>query len=351
MRYGIIGPGMMGVEHIMNVNHIDGASVTAVSDPNESSRQTGVKAASGDPDGSIATFSDHRELLSSGLCDAVVIASPNFTHVEILIDAIEAGIPTLVEKPLCTTVEDCDRAIAAQAEHGTFVQVGLEYRWMAPIAALLEDVRGDVVGDVKMVSIREHRFPFLPKVGDWNRFRRNTGGTLVEKCCHFFSLMAQVFEDQPVRVFATGSQDVNHLDESYGGEVPDIFDNAYVTIDWARGGRSVLDLCMFADGSVNEQEISVVGDKAKIEAFVPEGTVRLATRDGEVVTREIHNDVPYQGFHHGSSYLEHLAFLDSIDRGRPPAVSLEDGRLAVAIGVAGHLSIEEGRAVTMDEVI
>ncbi|MEZ5177594.1 MAG: Gfo/Idh/MocA family oxidoreductase [Acidimicrobiales bacterium] len=64
-------------------------------------------------------------------------------------------------------------------------------------------------------------FPFLAKVGDWNRFNRNTGGTLVEKCCHFFDLMNQVVDDTPVRVLASGAQDVNHLDEAYDGEVPD----------------------------------------------------------------------------------------------------------------------------------
>ena len=60
---------------------------------------------------------------------------------------------------------------------------------MPPVAALREQVARGVLGDIKMLAIREHRFPFLEKVGDWNRFNRYTGGTLVEKCCHFFDLM------------------------------------------------------------------------------------------------------------------------------------------------------------------
>ena len=347
MKYGIIGPGMMGVEHIMNINHIDGAEVVAVSDPVESSRKVGVQAA-GD---NIPAFSDHQEMLASGLCDAVVIASPNFTHADILVDTIAAGLPTLVEKPLCTTVEDCRRVIAAQQEHGTFVQVGLEYRWMAPIAALIDEVRRGAVGTPRMVSITEHRFPFLPKVGDWNRFNRNTGGTLVEKCCHFFDLMALLLDDRPATVYASGAQDLNHLDEEYDGEVPDIMDNAYVVIDWEKGGRSMLDLCMFADGSVNEQEISVVGELAKAEAFVPEGKVRIATRERQVTESVVETEAPYPGFHHGSSYLEHLSFIQAVNAGGEPAVSLQDGMLAVAIGVAGQRSIDERRPVAMDEVL
>lgn len=54
---------------------------------------------------------------------------------------------------------------------------------------------------------------------NWNRFNRNSGGTLVEKCCHFFDLMNLILRAKPLRVLASGAQDVNHLDERYNGEV------------------------------------------------------------------------------------------------------------------------------------
>lgn len=46
--------------------------------------------------------------------------------------------------------------------------------------------------------------------------------------------------------------------------MPDILDNAYVVVDYENGARGMLDLCMFAEGSRNEQEICVVGDKGKV---------------------------------------------------------------------------------------
>ena len=55
-----------------------------------------------------------------------------------------------------------------------------------------------------MLSIREHRFPFLHKVGHWNRFNKWTGGTLVEKACHFFDLMRRLVQDDVVSVYASG---------------------------------------------------------------------------------------------------------------------------------------------------
>ena len=76
-----------------------------------------------------------------------------------------------------------------------------------------------------MLTIREHRFPFLRKIGDWNRFNVNSGGTFVEKCCHFFDLMRLIVNSEPKRVMASAGQDVNHLDEVYDGKKSDILDN------------------------------------------------------------------------------------------------------------------------------
>lgn len=354
IRYGVIGTGMMGVEHIHNVMAVDGAVVTAVSDPHPESIEWARVAVGLSAD--LATFDNHIDLLDSGLVDAVVIASPNYTHHRILLDALERPVHILMEKPLCTTLADC-REVVEVADASPFdrvVWMGLEYRYMPPTQRLLAELDAGTVGDVKMVAIREHRFPFLPKVDNWNRFSRNTGGTLVEKTCHFFDLMMQITGAKPVRVYATGGQSVNHLDETYDGEVPDILDNAYVVVDFDDGSRGLLDLCMFAEASVNEQEIVVTGDVGKMEALVTESKLRIGRRaDGQHVvdTHEIHHEgIKHVGLHHGSSYLEHVDFAAAIRSGSAPAVTLMDGLRSAAIGFAAHRSIDTGLPVMMDEL-
>jgi predicted dehydrogenase len=368
IRYGFIGCGMMGQEHVRNVLALPGARVTALADPHGPSIEQSVRVLA-DPS-AVTTFEDHRDLLASGLCDAVVVATPNMTHAAVLLDVLETPLPVLVEKPLCTTVADCRTIVAAAQGRPGLVWVGLEYRYMPPVARLVEVVRDGGVGRVRMVAIREHRFPFLPKVGDWNRFARNTGGTLVEKCCHFFDLMNHITCQTPVRVLASGAQDVNHLDERYDGEQPDIIDNAYVIVEYDRGARALLDLCMFAEASEHQEELSVVGDRGKVEAFLPSSEVRWGTRtDGRAgVHREIVRDegVGYEGFHHGSSYLEHVEFLAAVREASSrvvssgaaaktaaghPGIGPEDGLLSVAIGVAAQTSIDEGRPVLLDDVL
>jgi myo-inositol 2-dehydrogenase / D-chiro-inositol 1-dehydrogenase len=352
LRFGIIGAGMMGLEHFRNLQALPGATVTAIADPHEESRDLAVLTAGGDP---LVCFADHRELLDAGIVDALVVATPNMTHAAVLRDVLDSPLPVLVEKPLCTTVADCRAVVERARTRDAIVWVGLEYRYMPPVARLIHEVHGGAVGRVHMVAIREHRFPFLPKVGDWNRFNRNTGGTLVEKCCHFFDLMNHIVGAAPVRITASGGQDVNHRDERYGGETPDILDNAFVIVDYEGGARALLDLCMFAEGSENSEELSVVGDAGKVEAFLPSCEVRIGTRApfrGPVTTEFVHDErVGHEGFHHGSSYLEHLDFLAAVRSGGPPAVDVEQGLLSVAMGVAAHRAIDERRVVDLTEVL
>jgi len=353
LRYGIIGSGMMGREHIRNLMAIDNCEVVAISDTHAPSLAKTVELVNG-----VMQFSDHREMLSAENLDVIVVATPNHTHLNILNDVLETGVHVLVEKPLCTNVKDCQLSIERDRKthrDGRVVWVGLEYRYMAPTARLLSEVGSGTCGKVQMVAIREHRFPFLEKVDNWNRFTSNTGGTLVEKCCHFFDVMGLIAQSRAIRVFASGNQDVNHLDEFYDGKRSDILDNAFVIVDYQNGVRGMLDLSMFAEGSKNEQEISVVCSNAKLEALITESKVRIGLRaNGASGVEEFTVEQPHgvvAGFHAGASYLEHLAMQRAIRNGSKSDVTLSDGLNSVAIGQAAHLSIAQKRVVEISELL
>lgn len=351
LRYGIIGAGMMGGEHALDLAKLPDAEVVALADPVEASLEW-TTACVGH---AVDTYADHRALLQRDDLDAVIIATPNDTHRAILDDVLATDLAVLVEKPLCTTVADCQHVVALAERRTALTWVGLEYRYIPVVAALLDQVRSGALGATRMVSIREHRFPFLVKVGDWNRFNVRTGGTLVEKCCHFFDLMRLIAGADPVRVMASGGQAVNHLDERYDGRVPDILDHAYVVVEFANGVRGALDLCMFAEGGRYEQELCVVGDRAKVEAAFPgEDVVWVGPRDASephTVAAPTPPEVPYPDLHGGASYLEHVAFARCVREHRPAEVTVVDGLWSVAMGVAAHRSIDEGRIIHMEEVL
>ena len=355
IKYGIIGTGVMGQEHIQNINLIENAEVVAVCDTNEGSRN---QAKSIVPE-STKFYNDLSELISKNIADAYIIATPNFTHINVLEQILKTNKHLLIEKPLCTTTEDCKKFELLSKDYSKIVWTGMEYRYMPPVTQLINEVHNNVIGKIKMLSIREHRFPFLNKVDDWNRFAINTGGTLVEKCCHFFDLMRLVIQSEPRKVYASGSQDVNHLEEKYDGKTPDIIDNAYVIVDFENGVRGMLDLCMFAENSEYQEEIVAIGDIGKIETFVPSNAsgrdsseVRIGLRkDNANKSKEVKvdKDILAAGHHHGSTYFEHLAFINAIQKNKKPDVSLRDGLMSVAIGEAAENSIAEKRVVFMKE--
>jgi myo-inositol 2-dehydrogenase/D-chiro-inositol 1-dehydrogenase len=355
VRYGIVGAGLMAREHINNLAITPGAVVTALADPVENSLDL-ARQALGDRAADVKSFQDGADLAKSGLVDAVIVASPNYTHRTVLEPLFDAGLAILCEKPLATTLDDArwvaERAAASAAPFWT----AMEYRYMPPVAAFIDELHAGKVGKLQMLSIREHRFPFLKKVGDWNRFNRNTGGTMVEKCCHFFDLMRLITGSEAVRVYCSGAMDVNHLDETYGGERPDILDNSFTTVDFANGVRALLDLSMFAEGVENQEEITAVGDKARLDVFIPEGALVFSPRVGfrnpkRVERRVVETDATAlkAGSHHGSTFYEHQKFNAAVRGAGPVEVTARDGLLAVAIGAAAEISAREKRVVEMAE--
>ncbi len=356
MRYGLIGCGMIAQEHIRNLALIEGAQVVAIAEPvAECIAMT--KATLGDAASKLRVYADAAALAQDGGLDAVIVSSPNFTHRAVLEPLFKTDLHILCEKPLCTKLDDARWVAGMAQKHRGIFWTAMEYRFMPPAMEFIRQVHDQRMGRLQMLSIREHRFPFLPKIGDWNRFSENTGGTMVEKCCHFFDLMRLIIQSEPVRVYCSGAMDVNHLAERYDGRTPDIIDNSYTVVDFANGVRAMLDLSMFADGAENQEEIIAVGDQARLDMLVPESVIIYSPRVGyrkEKTPERTHIAVDQAvldaGSHHGSEYYQHLAFRAAASGEAPVLVTADDGLRAVAMGIAAETSARDKRVVEMAEL-
>ncbi|ETX15294.1 oxidoreductase [Roseivivax halodurans JCM 10272] len=359
INYGIIGAGMMGQEHIRNIHLLGDARVEAIFEP-DPVMANGAKGLA--PEAAMVGSID--EILERNALDCLLIASPNHVHVDQMEQiAARRPLPMLVEKPLFTTSEQAERVAKLSRDYPAPIWVAMEYRYMPPIAMMVDRAE-EATGGIKMLTVREHRFPFLDKVGAWNRFNATSGGTLVEKCCHFFDLMRLILRAEPVRVMASAAGDVNHAAEEYQGNRPDIWDNGYVIVDFDNGARAMLELCMFAEGSRYQEHLSAVGPSGKIEALVPGPTrfwpeglgpapvpqLVLSPRNpkGEQIL-----DVPVDptlleaGDHNGSTFYQHQRFLNVLQGQGKVEVTLEDGARAVAMGLAAQESARTGQAVLL----
>ena len=353
---------MMGREHVRNIALVKGASVTAISDPDVGSRNESARAIQAVFGKAPAIYRNHRELLEKGAVDAVVIASPNDTHKAVLKDIFEArpDLPVLVEKPVCTSAKR--RGLAARCGRETWRADlggdGISLHAARPGADEGDRQKGRV-GALQMLAIREHRFPFLEKVGDWNRFSRRTGGTLVEKCCHFFDLMRLIMADEPIRVFASGAMDVNHRDETYDGQTPDILDNAYVIVDFPLGSAGDAGSLHVRRGRLlagDDRGDGRQGPRRDLHSGsrpILAGRRGASFRDRTVAAQAQGAEAARgRGRPHGSSRRATItappttsisASIAPSPRALPVEVTLEDGLKAVMIGLAAEKVREDGQ--------
>jgi myo-inositol 2-dehydrogenase/D-chiro-inositol 1-dehydrogenase len=119
----------------------------------------------------------------------------------------------------------------------------------------------------------------------------------------------------------------------------------------------MLDLSMFAEGAKNQEEITAVGDRARLDVLIPEGALVFSPRTGflnpKAVERrivEVDQAALDAGSHHGATFFQHQRFIAAVRGEAKVEVTARDGLMAVAIGTAAEISAREKRVVPMTEL-
>ncbi|PJF46565.1 MAG: gfo/Idh/MocA family oxidoreductase [Chloroflexi bacterium] len=361
-RFNVIGCGVNGQEHI-RVTMLEGRAVIhGVYDPNprsiEGARREYAQFA---PPERLVVYDSLEAACHDPAVDGLIIATPNHTHIAVLREAVKSGKHILLEKPMATTLQDAHEIMRLAEGYGAVLQVGLQYRYKPIyVEAIHEALTRRSIGEIKTITILEHREPFLDKVNQWNKFSKYSGGTLVEKCCHYFDLFNLFAQSRPVSVYAAGSQAVNFLDFEYAGERSDVLDNAFVIVTYANGVRANFNLCMFAP--MVYEEIVLCGSAGRLKAYENEDFLPahgphtgLEVMRGEggpsrVATPSYPALIEMTG-HNGGTYFEHVNFIDRIE-GRPTnAATAEEGFWSVVVGVAAETSVRSGQVVDIEALL
>jgi predicted dehydrogenase len=158
IRVGVVGAGLVAqAEHIPYLSAMrDRYALTALAEPSAA-----VREALGARYGIPGLHADYRELLAAGDVDAIVVCSPAGTHAEVVLAALEAGVHVFVEKPMCITVEDADRIIAARDASGRVVQVGTMKRYDPSVEQLIAELP-ESADDLRYVSVVVYDPEFEP---------------------------------------------------------------------------------------------------------------------------------------------------------------------------------------------
>lgn len=163
VRIAVVGAGRMGRVHLSVLAALPEVEVVAVVDP----------VAPG------ATHSDVDALLAAGAPDGAVVAAPSTRHLEIASRLLDAGVPTLCEKPCGTTGAEARAAFAHAGETGTPLQIGYWRRFVPALRSLRERIEAGELGEVLLV--RSEQWDERPPPAS---FRVESGGILVDMGVH-----------------------------------------------------------------------------------------------------------------------------------------------------------------------
>ncbi len=195
IRVGIVGLGYWGPNLVRCFNEIDAASVTYVCD-----RDARRLAAMHRRFPQIRATDNHRELLDSGLVDAVVVATPTRTHVKLAEASLERGFHTFVEKPLADSSESCLRLISLARQHQCQLFVGHVFLHSAPVHKMRELVLNGELGELYYVKC--NRLNLGPVRHDVN--------ALWDLAPHDISIMLYLLGELPSAVSCSGLAYLNH---------------------------------------------------------------------------------------------------------------------------------------------
>lgn len=395
VRFGIVGVGSRGLHAFgrMICDRQD-AEVAAMCDTNRIRMEAGAAKLKIAPNfyGTITDMVKHEKL------DAVVITTPDFYHEQCAVEALEAGVNVLIDKPLATSVKGCRHIIDTAEKTGKTVMIGFNLRHNAVLKKLKKIVSGGTLGKVFLIENREFYDGGRTYMSRWNRSYEFCGGLWIHKGSHDFDVF-QWLLDFPKPVKVSSFAGINVLDDKhipfeqepgkkpgptchecpYRESCPDRYD---ITDELDRWGDEAAkldgyrkDLCMYlSDKTVHDNGIAmveydngarashmecfitpisdrrytVIGELGQAEASLTDRIVTVRPRwSKEVVTYQIPEE---RGGHGGADPNLLDTFIKVITGVLPNTSTTLHGMMSTAVGQAAELSRRENRTVFIEEL-
>ena len=203
VRFGIIGVGNMGSSHAKKFlkGAVTNGVLTAVCDLKPAKLQK-IKEMEGSEN--VATFTDYKEMFASGLCDAVIVAVPHYSHPPISIDAMNAGLHVICEKPAGVYTKQVKEMNEVAKKSDTLFTMMFNQRTNCLYRKMHEMVQNGELGEIKRINwiITDwYRSQSYYDSGDWRAtWRGEGGGVLFNQCPHQLDLLQWVTGMMPARV-------------------------------------------------------------------------------------------------------------------------------------------------------
>jgi UDP-N-acetyl-2-amino-2-deoxyglucuronate dehydrogenase len=314
MRYGIIGCGRIYQNHVRAAQLVDGVEVVGLADADEGALAKAVEQTG------LPGFSDYHQLIDAG-AEAVALCLPHDAHAEVCIDLAQRGVHILSEKPLATTLDECDRMIEACDAAGVQLGVVFQHRFNENSRLLRALIDNGDLGDLVLGTaiFQYHKDPADAAYFEWRgSIRQAGGGVLANFGVHTVDLLLWLMGPAKaahgfIKTLTMGTE---------------IEDTGAAAIEFESGALGTL-AATLASSVDFESRLCIAGTKAtavltdssSLELQRVDGRSATYRFDGLLADKAYPTKAPY-----GRGHIDVIRdFAESVRDGRPPAA---DGRSA-----------------------
>ncbi|MCK4457389.1 MAG: Gfo/Idh/MocA family oxidoreductase [Thermoplasmata archaeon] len=324
LRVGVIGVGSMGQNHARVFSEI--ADLVGVVDKD---RETGKIAAERF---NTESFENYEDLLKKGV-DAVSIATPTALHYQVSKDAMEAGVHVLVEKPMCSTIEEAEKLVELAESAGLTLAVGHIERHNPVVDFAKKGIRDGRYGDVITISAR--RVSSLPT-------RIRDVGVILDLGIHDIDVMRYLLGSEVASVFASGGR-IKH--ESFE-------DHANIMLSFENGTSGLVEVNWLTPMKV--RRLSLTGLKNFVEIdYITQSIWISSSSLGRLDSFNLYR-IPLE-FDTRKITLEMREplkneltdFMDAIEKKRDPLISGRDGLGTLKAVMAAIESQKSGKRIDL----
>ncbi len=348
IRFGILGCGFIGRVHIKQIIAQEDAEVVAVFDPSEALAKQAAEMSGG------IVISTAEELISLKEVDAVVVASPNKTHADLAIKALEAGKHLISEKPLALSGKQAKKIADAAAKAGVTTMVPHQMRWAGSSQKIKELSDKGELGKIYYAKAAWLRQSGIPGWGSWfTRFDESGGGPLIDIGVHMLDLSLYLMGNpKPVSVYGSTYAEFGPRKMGCGSWGTPEWDGVYDVEDLASA------LIKMDNGATLLLEVSWA---ANVGANVSKPNVTLLGTEGGATVAPGGSELELTGMKFGQSFscnanvpdvdmreqmIRH--FLDCVKKGEQTIAPVYSGMVNNTILDAIYESAKTGKSVDIN---
>ena len=329
IKGSVVGLGNLGQKYIALIEQDPRTELTGVFDIDKSKVMNTAQKHH------VRGFTELNEFLNLDV-DFVYIATPDFAHADIAIEAAKRGFNLLIEKPLATTVQEAEEIVKAVRTYGVKAKVSFCNRWNPPFVAAKQAIENGEIGDVISIYARLNDTIFVPtKMLSWAS-KSSPGWFLMS---HTLDLARYFIHSDAVKVFGIGQKNV--LRNNYQ---IDTYDNLYGVVQFENGAIAILE-----SGWVLPETFPMIID-FKFQIIGTKGCIHIDTHD------QMLHMATGRGYHHlptmdleinrrakGQLAFNFEDFIDTLEaKNREPSSTVEDGLANTRILEAIHKAADLG---------